>query len=242
MDLKIKDVAELLNVSEKTIRRWLADGKIPAYRLNAQYRFNRIEIENWVMACKLRNQPEFLTLAAEAEVERKSIEQAEEPRGGMQRFSLYRSVHKGGVFDDISGETKEAVIKNTVERISPTLGRDPEVLTELLLYRERLMPTALNHGIGLPHSRELVCDESNDVAVIVFPQRAIPYGALDGEPVHTLFFLFASGDKSHLHLLAKIANLASTQAARDFLSSRPSKIQALEYIRNWETSAPEFSK
>ena len=30
MDLKIKDVAELLNVSETTVRRWLKDGKIPA--------------------------------------------------------------------------------------------------------------------------------------------------------------------------------------------------------------------
>jgi len=36
MDLKIKDVAELLNVSETTIRRWLKDGKIPAYQLNHQ--------------------------------------------------------------------------------------------------------------------------------------------------------------------------------------------------------------
>ncbi|NGX51641.1 MAG: hypothetical protein K1060chlam2_01514, partial [Chlamydiae bacterium] len=36
MDLKIKDVAELLSVSETTIRRWLSDGKIPAYRLHHQ--------------------------------------------------------------------------------------------------------------------------------------------------------------------------------------------------------------
>mgnify|MGYP003330610149 CR=1 FL=1 len=48
MDLKIKDVAELLNVSETTIRRWLVGGQIPAYRLNHQYRFSRLEIENWM--------------------------------------------------------------------------------------------------------------------------------------------------------------------------------------------------
>ena len=54
MDLKIKDVAELLNVSETTIRRWLIEGKIPAYRLHHQYRFSRIEIENWMMSCRLQ--------------------------------------------------------------------------------------------------------------------------------------------------------------------------------------------
>ena len=62
MDLKIKDVAELLSVSETTIRRWLTGGKIPAYRLNHQYRFSRIEIENWMMSCKLDQEKELLPL------------------------------------------------------------------------------------------------------------------------------------------------------------------------------------
>ena len=53
MDLKLKDVADLLNVSEVTIRRWLADGKIPAYRINNQYRFSREEIEDWVLTQKV---------------------------------------------------------------------------------------------------------------------------------------------------------------------------------------------
>jgi PTS system nitrogen regulatory IIA component len=234
MDLKIKDVAELLNVSEKTIRRWLADGKIPAYRLNSQYRFSRIEIENWVMACKLsKNQPSFLSLANEEKEVSESLE--EEPKVGMQQFSLYRAVNKGGVFNDIEGSTKEKIIANTMQRVAGVLGRDPEMLTELLLDRERLMPTALNHGIAVPHSREFVFEGPFDVAVVVFPKAPVEYGALDGEPVHTLFFLFASGDKQHLHLLAKIAHLSGNQAAQTFLRTRPQKTQVLEYIRDWES-------
>ena len=52
MDLKLKDVAQLLDVSEDTVRRWISDSKIPYYRLNQQYRFSRSEIENWVLSCK----------------------------------------------------------------------------------------------------------------------------------------------------------------------------------------------
>ena len=52
MDLKLKDVTELLNISEATIKRWISDGKIPYYRLNNQYRFSRSEIETWVLSCK----------------------------------------------------------------------------------------------------------------------------------------------------------------------------------------------
>ena len=236
MDLKIKDVAELLNVSEKTIRRWLADGKIPAYRLNSQYRFSRIEIENWVMACKLsKNQPSFLSLANEEKEATEELAEEGEPKVGMQQFSLYRAVNKGGVFNDIEGTTKDKIIANTMQRVAEILGRDPEMLTELLLDRERLMPTALNHGIAVPHSREFVFEGPFDVAVIVFPKVPIEYGALDGEPVHTIFFLFASGDKQHLHLLAKIAHLSGNQAAQTFLRTRPQKTQVLEYIRDWES-------
>jgi len=236
MDLKIKDVAELLNVSEKTIRRWLADGKIPAYRLNSQYRFSRIEIENWVMACKLsKNQPSFLSVTNEEKEVPEEISEDGEPKVGMQQFSLYRAVNKGGVFNDIEGTTKEKIIANTMQRVAEVLGRDPEMLTELLLDRERLMPTALNHGIAVPHSREFVFEGPFDVAVVVFPKVPIEYGALDGEPVHTIFFLFASGDKQHLHLLAKIAHLSGNQEAQTFLRTRPQKAQVLEYIRDWES-------
>ena len=48
MDLKIKDVAELLSVSETTIRNWLVEGKIPFYRMEEQFRFSRSEIEDWL--------------------------------------------------------------------------------------------------------------------------------------------------------------------------------------------------
>ncbi len=239
MDLKIKDVAELLNVSEKTIRRWLADGKIPAYRLNSQYRFSRIEIEDWVMSCKLsKNQPGFLTLAKEEqECEPEAGESLEgEQKAGNQHFSLYRAVHKGGVFTNVAGTTKEEIFAGTMKQVAGLLGRDPEMLTELLLDREKLMPTALNHGIAVPHSREFVFEGSFDVVVVVFPEKPIEYGALDGQPVHTLFFLFASGDKKHLHLLAKIAHLSGNEKAQEFLRSHPDKQHFLEYLREWEAN------
>jgi nitrogen PTS system EIIA component len=56
MDLKIKDVAELLNVSEVTIRRLLTEGKIPAYRIKHQYRFNREEIQEWLLRQKVKHE------------------------------------------------------------------------------------------------------------------------------------------------------------------------------------------
>lgn len=241
MDLKIKDVAELLNVSEKTIRRWLSDGKIPAYRLNSQYRFSRIEIENWVMSCKLSKDESSPLGFADAlsstnEASSDDNEEVSEPKIGLQQYSLYRAIHKGGVLRAAGANTKEEIIANTVKQSARILGVDADILTELLLDRERLMPTALNHGVAVPHTREFVFKGPHDVVIVVFPEKPIEYGALDAQPVHTLFFLFASGDKHHLHLLAKIAHLSSNEKMLQFLKTRPDKQVFLERLQEWEAS------
>jgi nitrogen PTS system EIIA component len=243
MDLKIKDVAELLNVSEKTIRRWLADGKIPAYRLNSQYRFSRIEIENWVMSCKLSKDvasplgfSEMIGTSSEETLADEAEDSLEAKAGiGIQQFSLFRAVHKGGVLR-AAASSKEEIISNTVKQSAKILGCDADILTDLLLDREKLMPTALNHGIAVPHTREFVFKGPFDVVIVVFPDKPIEYGALDGLPIHTLFFLFASGDKHHLHLLAKIAHLSSNPDMLQFLKTRPDKQLFLERLQEWEAS------
>ena len=225
MDLKLKDVTELLNVSETTIKRWIADGKIPYYRLHNQYRFSRSEIENWVLSCK---QGGDFSPFAEEEFTKEKL--------GTQQFGLFRAVHKGGVYANIPGDTKEEVIRNAMEEIAKDLHLDAEVITELLLDRENLMPTALSNGIGVPHTRDFLLQESYDVIAVVFPKKPIEYGALDGQPVDTLFFLFACDDKRHLHLLAKLAHLSSKPENLSYLKKHPTKAQLLEYIKNWESN------
>lgn len=225
MDLTVKDVAELLNVSEKTIRRWTSDSKIPYYRLNQQVRFCRSEIENWVLSCKQEGDfPPF------------TEEESPHERLGTQQFGLYRAIHKGGVYHGIPGDTKEEVIRNAMQAIARDLHLDAEVITDLLLDREQLMPTALSNGVGVPHTRDFLLQESYDVIAVVSPKKPIEYGALDGQPVETLFFLFACDDKRHLHLLAKLAHLSSKKENLRFLRSCPTKAELLDYIRTWESS------
>lgn len=225
MDLKLKDVIELLNISETTIKRWISDGKIPYYRLNNQYRFSRSEIENWVLSCKQGG--DFFPF---------DEEDLPKEKLGTQQFGLYRAIHKGGVYANIPGDTKEEVIRNAMRQIAQDLRLDAEVITELLLDRENLMPTALSNGIGVPHTRDFLLQESYDVIGVVFPEKPIEYGALDNEAVHTLFFLFACDDKRHLHLLAKLAHLSSKPENLAYLKGRPTKAHLLAIIKNWEAN------
>jgi PTS system nitrogen regulatory IIA component len=216
MDLKTVDVADLLNVSSSAVEEWVLQGKIPFYRFQGEYRFSRIEIEDWVL--KGKNQSE------------------EAPAKGNRQFSLYRALHKGGVLHAIPGKSKEEILRSAMHTIAKDLLIDTDVLTEMILDREKLEPTAVGMGIGIPHTRESFAQIPQDCIYIVFPEKPIEdYGALDGIPVNTLFFIFAHDDKSHLHLLAKVAHFSSQEKRREFLSQRPGKIDLLEEIKAWES-------
>lgn len=216
MDLKIQDVAAMLNVSETTIQSWIVDGRLPAYRIEEEWRFNRMEVEDSIMANKLTASDSATT------------------SGGSLQFSLYRALHKGMVLQEVCGATKDTVITNAVNAMAKELQLDAQVLTDLLLSREKLHSTAVGHGIALPHTRDFLLSAHQDVVVIAFPEKPIPYEALDNEPVNTLFFLFACSDKRHLHLLAKLAHLSNDINARKLLQSKPNKETLLGFIRDWE--------
>lgn len=231
MDLTLEDVAELINVPENTVGSWAAEGTIPGYRISKEFRFSRTEIEDWLLEQRTVQGKSFCTNTETAtDDERGTV-----VKSGITQFSLYRAIHRGHVLHEVPGNTKEEVIRSAMNTIAADLDLDADVLTDLLLDRERLMPTALNSGIAVPHTRDFLLEEHFDVVTAVFPENPIDYGALDGEPVHSLFFLFACEDKRHLSLLAKLAHLASKEGALDLLKTKPSKRALLDYVKEWES-------
>lgn len=223
MDLEIQDVAELLNVSEATIKHWLTEGKLPYYRMDAQFRFSRAEIEDWLMEKK-----------NEGQIGMEESLSPHRPVVGNRQFSLYRALHRGSVWAPDFLMSKEEIIRWTMEQMANNFDLDAAVLSELFLDREQMAPTALGSGIAVPHTRDFLLNRHFDVIEVVYPLVPLDYGALDGRPVHTLFFLFASEDRQHLHLLAKLAHLCSDENARNFLQTKPSKERLLDYVKSCE--------
>jgi len=100
MKLLVKDAARLLNVSEKTIYRWIKQGSIPAYRLSEQYRFNRAELLEWATARRIPLSPEIFR---EEESEAASLPH------------LTEALRAGGIHYRIGGTDKAGVLHHVVE-------------------------------------------------------------------------------------------------------------------------------
>jgi PTS system nitrogen regulatory IIA component len=69
-----------------------------------------------------------------------------------------------------------------------------------------LESTAIGDGIAIPHVRNpIVLHVPQPVVTLCFLEEPVDFGALDGQPVHTLFTLISPTVKAHLHLLSRLA-------------------------------------
>ncbi|WP_213357854.1 PTS sugar transporter subunit IIA [Chlamydiifrater phoenicopteri] len=225
MDLSVSEIADLLDVSEQTVQDWVKEGKIPGYSIKDECRFGREELENWLLY--------------NSDIVEKAVG-AESPKEGIVRdlslkYSLYKAIHKGGVFNNIAAESKESVLQQVSNQVAQRFSFDGQVLFELLCQRESIMSTGIGQGIAIPHTREFQVNPYYDVVVAVFLKEPIDYKALDNRPVDTLFFLFAGSDKTHLNLINKIVHLGMDLDVRKFLKSFPDKEQLLSFVKAWES-------
>jgi PTS system nitrogen regulatory IIA component len=176
-----------LNVSEKTIYRWVKQGKLPAYRVSEQYRFNRAELLEWATSARVNVSAEIFV----------------DPPNGAHPTTLTESLRAGGIFYRVSGRDKAQALRSAIELMPLPREVDREFVLEVLLARESLGSTAIGHGIALPHVRNpVVMHVVQPMVTLCFLEQPVEFGALDGQPVHTLFTLLSPTVRAHLHMLA----------------------------------------
>lgn len=120
MKLTVRDAAKLLNVSEKTIYRWISQEAIPFQKINEQFRFNRAELLEWATARKIQVSPEIF---------------AEESSSGSPLPTLTEALRNGGIAYRISGNDKTSVLKSVVGAMNLPEEVDREFLFQVLRYR-----------------------------------------------------------------------------------------------------------
>lgn len=223
MDLRFEEVANLLHVSKATLEKWMSKKNIPYYTISGNPRFNRQELEEWLME-EIANDREL------------PFGESDDGSSTWNKYCLYRAIHKGCVIQNMPATSKEEIIKTVMEHAAKVLKINPEIVAEMLIEREKMMPTALGGGIAVPHTRDFLLHDFTDAAVVVYLKDPMDWGALDGSLTDTLIFLFACDDKRHLNLLAKVAHLTTMDETKNLLKQKPNKEELLESILSFEKS------
>ncbi len=214
MELKIKDVVNILQVSEKTVYRWIKDKKIPCYKINHQYRFNRAEINEWIISNRIELSSSLINLS-----------NTQNP----ESFSIL--LERGEIINiETAGYVKD-ILKDAVGKINTPGKLSKEEILDALIRREELMPTAIGNGISIPHPRNPIVIDVNDANIsICYLSQPVEFGALDKKPVHTMFILLTSSPRMHLDVLSKISYLSRDKKFLDLLERKAEKEEILKYV------------
>lgn len=203
MQLSVSDVALQLDVSEDTVWGWIREGSIPFLRVNEQYRLSSSEVLEWAIKRGHRLSPEILRHAHGS--------------GG----TLAQALRVGGVHQLAGPQTRPTLLAALVDAFSGLTTAEKTTVKELLVASESLGPTGLGEGIAIPHVRTPIVTRGAPAAVATwYLEHPVDFfGAPDGRPVHTLFFVSSPTTRAHLHFVSELMmalhDPAFRQAVRD---------------------------
>ena len=220
MEIGVKEASGLLGVSEKTIYRWIGEQVLPVYRLNEQYRLNRAELLEWATSRRIQVSPEIFQ---------------EAPQCKTPLPSLLAALETGGVFYRVGGQDKAGVLQSIVDVLNLPEEVDRRFLYQVLMARESLGSTGIGDGIAIPHVRNpVVLHVSKPSIALCFLDHPIDFGAIDGQPVGTLFLLISPTIRAHLHMVSRLSFILRNQNFKATLKRQASREELIEALARAE--------
>lgn len=223
MQLEIAEAARILNVSERTVNKWIADDELPVHKVDDRFYINPTELLEWATLRRIPASPELF--------QRQSQGAGESP-------SLARAFSIGTVFTELPGNDRESVLRAVVDRLPARTAGERQTLLHLFLARELAGGTAVGGGVALPHPRRPIVLGIAEPAVYTFYlAQPVDFQAPDRQPVHCLFTIIAPTVSAHLRLLAGLATALQDKAFQELVSRRAPQADLLSRARELEGNA-----
>lgn len=220
MQLRLRDLTKLLDVTESEVSRWIKHRGLPAQQVGGQYHVNRSELLEWATA---HNVKVSLDLFDHLDAEAESV-----PR-------LVEALEAGGIHYNLQDSGRDQALRALIQVLPVPDGVDRELLLQLFLAREDSASTAIGGGIAIPHVRNpIVLHVSRPAVTLAFLSRPVDFGALDGKPVHVLFSIISPTNRSHLQLLSRLSFALHDGKLRDTLTRQASREEIMGEIRRME--------
>jgi len=172
---------------------------------------------------------------------------SDEPRGHQgrrnmatdpdQHLSIAGLLHPEAIQLQLRGGHRDQVLQELVTLVPPLRDRSDacQTLLQALKEREEMHSTGIGDGLALPHTRNALGGLVGE-PLIAFGRHAngVPYGAIDGKPVHLFFLLLTTAITQHLHVLARMSRLLRDPGLREALMTAPSAEALIASMRQAE--------
>ncbi|HVA56802.1 MAG TPA: helix-turn-helix domain-containing protein [Gemmatimonadaceae bacterium] len=216
-----KQLAEYLQLSQRTVYRLLERGDLPAVKVGGQWRFRKATLDEWLDVNMHRLDADSLQALEGDEA------------SGQPVPAIADLIAPDNARITVPAGSQETVIRAFVEsvRFPEPVSRD--LVCERVLERERLCSTALSGGVALLHtarSRPRVL-QAHDLVAIGRVQSPVEFGALDGSVTDTLILVLGRSERDQLVLLARLTRLCQEPGFLSALRYATDAAQVIELVR-----------
>jgi len=200
-----QQVAAYLHMDIREVRKLASRGQIPCRKVAGKFVFSKGGLDHWVEGRIHTFAPGRLA----------KIEKGVSAHHGFEHEDLVGPlIPDGGVAVPLDARTREASIRGMVDLAeSADLVYSRDRLLEEIRKREELCPTAMIPSVALLHPRHpLPYDIAGSFVVVGLTAGGIPYGAEDGSLTRLFFLICCKDERTHLHVLARLALMLHDQA------------------------------
>jgi len=220
MMLSVKEVAKLLNVSEKKVYRMIAQNEVPVNKVGEEYQFNRVELLEWATSMGIHVSTNTIVSSPEADSP-----------------LFIDALREGSIAYHVPGNDKVTVLRNVVSLLKLPANIDPEFMYEIIIAREKLGSTGIGDGIAIPHVRNpVILNVSKPVVTLSFLEKPIDFESIDGKPVNVLFTIISPTIRVHLHLLSRLGYVLQNPAFKGVLKDQAEPDRIFAALEKAETA------
>lgn len=220
--LTLKQLAEHLQLSERTIYRLLGRGQLPGFKVGGHWRFRRAVVDYW-LDLRMGRMTAADLWEMEAEWEAPAL-------------SLSSALSVDNAFLPLPAGPRREIIAALVEAVTFPGPVDTEQILERVWEREQLASTATEDGVAFLHTArwEPRTLHQGDLLAIGRLPTPVDFGALGGGFTDLLFLFLARDARQHLLFLAKAARLCRHPGFLLALRAAPSATAVVALVRNTE--------
>jgi PTS system nitrogen regulatory IIA component len=217
--LTLKQVADRLQLSERTLYRLLQRGELPGRKIGGQWRFRMSEIDYWLdMRVSRMHTADLRRLEDEGPPSMAPLGELIRPENALIQIS--------------SGPPRE-VIREFVAAVTYPGTVDGNALASRIHQREELSSTATVDGVAFLHTPRWEPRTPIRSPLVALGRLSHPadFGAIDGTPTDLLFLLLAPDAQTHLTLLARAARLCRESGLLSGLRAARTPGEVIDLIR-----------
>ncbi len=226
--LDISQLAAYLHITPQKVRKLIDRGHLPARKVGGEWLVPEADVHSWL----------------EAKIGTSEIEDLPEMRRVIDRWSddkkqdvsIHQLIAPEAVEVPLAARTRTSVVRR-MSMLAERSGLlwDAAKMTEAVLAREDLHPTALDSGVALLHPRRPQTSIlAQPLLGLGISSQPLPFGNASGNLTDIFFLICSTDDKVHLQLLAKLSQLVSSRELLSELREATSSQQALDAITRFE--------